>query len=147
MGIERDIPSELKPFWKIFDKWCYRWDYATVFDDFLTMCIPNFSLSQRYADERDRVKEKYNEKEIQYFRECFFEMVRVYQDQLLQSQIELLLAPVLKLIKEGEDEKVLKKNLVKIFPQMDDKEIQQTLAKLIFINGIQARADEQLNDY
>lgn len=81
MGIERDIPSELKPFWKIFDKWCYRWDYATVFDDFLTMCIPNFSLSQRYVDERDRIKEKYNEKEIQYFRECFSEMVRVYQDQ------------------------------------------------------------------
>lgn len=81
MGIERDIPRELKQFWKIFDNWCYRWDYATVFDDFLTMCIPNFSLSEQYAVERDKVKEKYNEKEIQYFRDCFSEMVRVYEDQ------------------------------------------------------------------
>jgi phage gp29-like protein len=68
------------------------------------------------------------------------------KDTLLQSQMEKLLAPVIKLIKEGKDESVLKKSLVKIFPDMNDKDIQQTLAKLIFINGIQARVDEQLNN-
>ncbi len=67
------------------------------------------------------------------------------KDKLLQKQMEMLLAPVLKLIKEGKDEKVLKRKLVKIFPDMNDADIQSTLTKLIFINGIQSRFDEQLS--
>lgn len=82
MNVSSNIPTELKSFWKLFDQWSYRYDYATVFDDFLTMCIPNFSFEESFATDRDRVKEKYEEKEIQYFRECFFEMLNVYQDQL-----------------------------------------------------------------
>lgn len=68
------------------------------------------------------------------------------KNSLLQSQMEKLLAPVLKLIKEGESDKVLKRKLAKLFPDMDDKEIQQTLAKLIFVNGIQSRIDEQSSE-
>lgn len=80
----RDIPNEIKSFWKLFEQLAYRHQYVTVFDDFLTMCVFNFSLDDpNYKSSRDEAMKKYDEKEHKLFNECFFEMLNCIKIQIV----------------------------------------------------------------
>lgn len=81
MNISRHIPPELKSFWNVFDKLSYARDYTTIFDDFLTMCIFNFSKdNQNFKMDRDQALKKYEKKELNLFNECFREMILTFNN-------------------------------------------------------------------
>ncbi|MDQ7818795.1 MAG: N-6 DNA methylase [Melioribacteraceae bacterium] len=83
MNISRNIPIELKTFFKLFEQLAYRHQYSTVFDDYLTMCIYNFSYdNQEYKKLRDERMNNYEKKEHDLFNQLFFEMLKVLNDQL-----------------------------------------------------------------
>jgi type I restriction enzyme M protein len=87
MSIDRDIPNELKSFWKVFQKLAYRHQYVTVFDDYLTMCVFNFSMDEpTYKITRDDAMKKYNTEEHKLFGELFFEMLKIYSEQIVQRE-------------------------------------------------------------
>jgi len=82
MKIDRNIPRELKDFFKLFEQLAYRHQYSTVFDDYLTMCIFNFSYdNQEYKLQRDERMKSYDKKEHEIFNQMFFEMLKVLSDQ------------------------------------------------------------------
>lgn len=82
----RDIPSELKSFWKVFERLAYRHQYVTVFDDFLTMCLFNFSLDEpEYKENRDQVMKKYETEEHKLFGELFMLMLKIYAEQIVDK--------------------------------------------------------------
>jgi type I restriction enzyme M protein len=83
MNISRNIPTELKTFFKLFEQLAYRHQYSTVFDDYLTMCIYNFSYDNlEYKKMRDDRMNNYEKKEHDLFNQLFFEMLKVLNDQL-----------------------------------------------------------------
>jgi phage gp29-like protein len=60
-------------------------------------------------------------------------------DQFLQMQIENTLKPIFDLIENGESYEVLMENLAKIYPQMNTNQLEDLLAKLIFVAEINGR--------
>ena len=84
MNLSRDIPAELKKFWKLFERLAYRHQYSTVFEDYLTMCLFNFSDDNPdFKADRDKRMKEYNKEEHQLFNELFFEMFQVYHEQII----------------------------------------------------------------
>lgn len=83
MNISRNIPSELKTFFKLFEQLAYRHQYSTVFDDYLTMCLYNFSFdNQEYKKLRDERMKHYSKGEHELFGKLFYEMIKVLNDML-----------------------------------------------------------------
>lgn len=62
-------------------------------------------------------------------------------DRLLQLQIEQTLKPVINLIQSGETYDAIRKELAKLYPDMPDSNLENTLTKLIFISETIGRAD------
>ena len=60
-------------------------------------------------------------------------------DKLLQMQIEKALQPIFDLIENGESYEVLMENLARIYPQMNTNQLEDLLAKLIFVAEINGR--------
>jgi phage gp29-like protein len=60
-------------------------------------------------------------------------------DKLLQMQIEKALNPIFDLIENGESYEVLMENLARIYPQMNTNQLEDLLAKLIFVAEINGR--------
>lgn len=75
-----DIPSELRQFNKIFERIAYRWDYSTVFDDYLTYCIEVFDLDKT-GEPVQQMKKKYGEL-YEVFIELFHEHIQVMHKML-----------------------------------------------------------------
>lgn len=76
MGVTiRDIPSELKSFWKLFEKLAYRWDYSHIFNDYIDMAI-NFFKDVEVID--NSFLNKYSAEEKEIFNSMFREMVATY---------------------------------------------------------------------
>lgn len=64
------------------------------------------------------------------------------KDSLLKQHIEKVLEPVFELIEGGKDESVIMDKLSEVYPKMEINELQQTLAKVMFIAELQGRFDE-----
>lgn len=55
-----DIPTELREFNKIFERFAYRFDAGTLFDDYLTYCIEVFNVAKT-GEPIERLKKHYGE--------------------------------------------------------------------------------------
>lgn len=82
----QDIPVELRTWWKSFQVAAYRHDYSRVFDDFITMTLTQFvppNSADGFFDQwhADAMK-AYDRKEKDAFNEMFFEVIRVFNDQV-----------------------------------------------------------------
>lgn len=64
---ERDIPREVKRFYKTFEQISRRHNDVTVFDDFLTVFISRWTREKDFHDEWEYAKKKYDEKELMLF--------------------------------------------------------------------------------
>lgn len=85
MSVKSDIPSELKPWFKVFDQLCYRHDYVTVFDDYLLMLMNWFANAQLKDQWLDR-KKRYNEKELILFNELYKQLVFLMTKMIVKHE-------------------------------------------------------------
>jgi type I restriction enzyme M protein len=82
---ERDIPEEVKRFYKTFEQIVRRHTDIIVLDDFLTLFIANWSKEKELHDEWIKAKSRYSEKEIK----LFGELVMIYMEdfsELISSE-------------------------------------------------------------
>lgn len=79
-----DVPAELKPLWKIFERLAYRHDYSTVFQDVLGVTLTQFTppgnefMEKLHADSIRR----YDDKEKQLVNQWIRELVLTYDRQI-----------------------------------------------------------------
>lgn len=87
MGVVKtqDIPLELRAWWKMFERAAYRHDYSRVFDDFLTMTLSQFGPQGMFDEWHSQAMKPYDEKEKAAFTEMYFEMFRVFSEQVTEK--------------------------------------------------------------
>jgi type I restriction enzyme M protein len=80
----RDVPHELRDFFKLFDQLCGKHDYSRVYDDYLSMAYTQFTPKcyPQYEQEHAAAMKPYNAKEKQIFSAMFREMIMVLHRQL-----------------------------------------------------------------
>ncbi len=71
-----EVPEELREFNKLFERLARRWDYSTVFDDFLSCAINYFN---RRPETLQDIQRRYNDEERQMFGELIVELLKVTQ--------------------------------------------------------------------
>ncbi len=80
----RDLPPELREFWRLFSSFSYRYDYNNVWNDYLIMCV-NFFANGAFIKERDQALKKYSKEEKQILNKMFYEMFSAI-NQILKSK-------------------------------------------------------------
>lgn len=80
-NIANDIPSNLKPFFKIFERVAHRHQYSEVFFDFILMTL-NWFANAELKDQWLSAAKKYSKEELQLFNEMFHELLRVFSDEI-----------------------------------------------------------------
>ena len=81
-----DIPGELRSFWKIFDRICYRHDYARVFDSFVTMTLTQFTPPGEFVDRwHSEAMSPFNQEEKQNFNLAYTEFLKIWIEQTEDS--------------------------------------------------------------
>lgn len=81
-NLSRDIPSEQRAFFKVFERIAYRHQYSEVFDDYLTMLI-NWFANGEQQEMRDRAMKKYPEEEKKLFNEMYEAHVHLFHEQII----------------------------------------------------------------
>lgn len=78
----RDIPVELREWWKLFERAAYRHDYSTVFDDFLTMTLTQFGLSDIFKEWHSDAMKRYSPDEKKLFSQMYLEIFHIFNKQI-----------------------------------------------------------------
>lgn len=77
-----DVPSECRPWFKVFERIAYRWQYSEVFSDYLDILM-NWFANGTLTEIRDASMKKYSSEEKQLFNELFFEHIRLMEKKIL----------------------------------------------------------------
>jgi type I restriction enzyme M protein len=75
-----DVPVELRQFNKLFESISYRWDYSSVFDDYLTYTIEVFN-TEKTGEQIAYLKKKYGE-QYEVLIRMFYEHLEVNKKML-----------------------------------------------------------------
>ncbi|MEG8946619.1 DUF935 domain-containing protein [Rosettibacter firmus] len=113
-----------------FTKDYYIRNYNLLPDDFEI----NTSEASSFAE-----KEKVNEASSFENKDITDNIITQLPDKLLQLQIESTLKPVLSLIEKGESYETIMEELAKTYPAMSTNQLEDLLAKLLFISEIIGR--------
>ncbi len=70
-------------------------------------------------------------------------IVNSIPEKLLQFQMETVMKPIIELAKKSNSKEELQKELLKVFPDMDSRELEDFLTKALFIAEIEGRINAQ----
>lgn len=85
MAKTRDVPTEMRDFNKVFERFSYRWDVGTIFNDYLDYCIEVFNI-KKTGEVVERLKSHYKD-DYKTFIDLFREHVLV-MDKMITNDTE-----------------------------------------------------------
>jgi len=112
-----------------FTKDYYIRNYNLLPEDFELAEIPS---APQFAEKKTPQIDSDNQNTIE-------DLVNQQPDKLLQLQIESTLKPVLSLINKGESYEIIMEELAKTYPAMTTNQLEDLLAKLLFVSEITGR--------